>query len=303
MTGDRARCAVGIDGGGSGSRAALVRGGQVLAEAVGGPVQAATMTEEAITANLDALLDRLGLNPPAPEVGAICLGAAGATGPRRAVLVRWCQARLPNASVDVARDIDLVLHGVELPAVALLAGTGAMAVGIDAGGRRITVDGLGFLLGDVGGGYWIGREALSRSMSVRDREGDPDPLLDALLDGLGLEAPADLPRLVTGGLVAVTAIASLAPIVCRLAAEDVTPAVEIVTDAATALATTFRHAVARLGTPPSSVRVSGSMTLDPMIRTALAAAIEETAPTASVVWTADGLTGALARSLESLSPA
>ena len=46
----------------------------------------------------------------------------------------------------------------------VIAGTGSGAAGRDAAGRTVRVGGHGFLLGDEGGGYWIGREAVRAAL-------------------------------------------------------------------------------------------------------------------------------------------
>ena len=53
----------------------------------------------------------------------------------------------------------------------LSVGTGAVAVGLDSSGRRTTVDGWGPWLGDLGGGAWIGREALRAVLRAREGRG------------------------------------------------------------------------------------------------------------------------------------
>jgi N-acetylglucosamine kinase-like BadF-type ATPase len=63
--------------------------------------------------------------------------------------------------------------------VVVAAGTGAITLGV--GAERIArVDGWGNVMGDAGGGYWIGREALDAAMRAHDGRG-PATALTALV--------------------------------------------------------------------------------------------------------------------------
>lgn len=73
----------------------------------------------------------------------------------------------------------------------LIAGTGAVAGAIE--GRRLvrTVDGHGWLLGDDGSGFWLGREAARATLRTLDAGEPPGPLASSVLRAL--DAP-DEPR-------------------------------------------------------------------------------------------------------------
>ena len=57
------------------------------------------------------------------------------------------------------------------PGVVLAAGTGAVAFAVGADGRTSRADGWGYLLGDEGGGFWIGRRGLAAALAYRDARG------------------------------------------------------------------------------------------------------------------------------------
>jgi N-acetylglucosamine kinase-like BadF-type ATPase len=67
------------------------------------------------------------------------------------------------------------------PGVVLAVGTGAVAIGSDLAGQWRRVDGWGHLVGDLGGGAWIGRAGLVAALRAHDgrRHGSP-PLLAEL---------------------------------------------------------------------------------------------------------------------------
>lgn len=102
--------------------------------------------------------------------------------------------------------------------IIVLAGTGSIAVGSD-GSRWSRAGGHGFILGDEGGAYWIGRAAVRAALRWQDGTGGSELLAKTVCRAAGadLEAlvasvyshPAERGRL-----------ALLAPAITALAAED-----------------------------------------------------------------------------------
>ncbi|WP_285788403.1 BadF/BadG/BcrA/BcrD ATPase family protein [Micromonospora sp. NBRC 101691] len=175
----------------------------------------------------------------------------------------------------------------------LIAGTGAVAARIVAHSVAHTADGLGWLLGDEGSGFWLGLEAArlaARALTTgRDRTG---PLVDAVSTAVRAAAPAGDPT----GDGFVTAfytlprhrVAGLAPLVLDAVRAGDPDAHRLVETAADRLAATV-HAVAP-GTEPL-VLAGGLLTGPPEIRAALLARLERPAtiagdPAEAAAWLA-----------------
>ncbi len=73
----------------------------------------------------------------------------------------------------------------------LVAGTGAGAVRIRNGEIDRVVDAAGWLLGDVGSGYWLGHEAAKAVAAEMDGRGGATSLTPALLEALGIPCSDD----------------------------------------------------------------------------------------------------------------
>ncbi|MGV8895540.1 MAG: N-acetylglucosamine kinase [Rhodoglobus sp.] len=73
----------------------------------------------------------------------------------------------------------------------LIAGTGAVAGRITDAHLDFVSDGVGWLLGDGGSGFWIGRKVARAVAAELDGRGPSTALTPALLDMLGLGAAAD----------------------------------------------------------------------------------------------------------------
>lgn len=95
----------------------------------------------------------------------------------------------------------------------LVAGTGAVAARIVSGRLVATAGGHGWLLGDEGSGFWLGREAVRATLNALDEGSQPGPLGEAVL--------ASLPETADGRAALVqhayarppVALSSLAPLV------------------------------------------------------------------------------------------
>ncbi|WP_187285857.1 ATPase [Streptomyces sp. ME109] len=96
-------------------------------------------------------------------------------------------------TVGVSSDIEAAFAsapGTPADGLALVAGTGAAATRISGRRCTVSVDGDGWLLGDEGSGFWIGRGAVRAALRMADGRGDPTTLARSV--GLALGLPADL---------------------------------------------------------------------------------------------------------------
>lgn len=185
---------LGLDIGGTRSRARLWAGGQIAAESAGPSASLAAVGPEAARTALTALIARLGLDQADP-LDAISAGSAGLSIPGARQFLQGLLLPLTRSgNVAVVSDATLVLPAAGLDdGIGLICGTGSVAVG-SLGGRTVQAGGWGYLLGDEGGGYWIVREALRVLLDRRDN-GSPVGLLgDQLLTATGSDDLAALHR-------------------------------------------------------------------------------------------------------------
>jgi glucosamine kinase len=171
---------LGLDIGGSSSRARLSAEGRVLAEAEGMGANVAEVAPRTVERRLSALLADLGPMHPA----ACCAGSAGAEVlPARKRLEKLLMRLLPGTRIAVVHDSRLILAAAGLESgIALIAGTGSVAYGRAGDGREIRIGGWGWLLGDEGSAVWLAREA-AREVMRRADAGEPAGRLgEALLE-------------------------------------------------------------------------------------------------------------------------
>lgn len=104
------------------------------------------------------------------------------------------------------------------PGAVIAAGTGLIAIGTDLTGWR-RADGWGHLLGDCGGGAWIGRAGLEAALRAHDgRDGGSAVLLARAQEAFG--PVPDLPGKLYPRSDRAAVLASFAPLVAAAAGED-----------------------------------------------------------------------------------
>ncbi|GAA2110185.1 BadF/BadG/BcrA/BcrD ATPase family protein [Microlunatus panaciterrae] len=140
------------------------------------------------------VLSSLGLG--AGTMVALMVGAQGADSDHQALALQHELGRLVSCPVLVLNDAHLLGPAAGLSsAIGLVCGTGSIAVGLDRDGHGLYAGGLGWALGDEGGGAGLVRESVRRLLR-RTHEGRTDPVLDAALcEASGVDDVTLLPDL------------------------------------------------------------------------------------------------------------
>jgi glucosamine kinase len=249
---------LGIDAGGSKTVCLLAdEDGRVLAEARGSGANLQASGELEVEKVLHGVMaETLGERAVRPD--AICLGIAGVDRPSDGEAVRAIMRRIASASRTlVVNDalIALVAGAGDDPGVVIVAGTGSIAYGRDASGRAARAGGWGYLLGDEGGGFWIGRAALSAVVRQFDGRGPSTLLTEMVLDQMGLSTPTDVIHAVYDHGLPRRSIAGIASIVQR--AHDAGDAIasEILDRAAAELTSAAASVITRLDMRGEELRI------------------------------------------------
>jgi len=194
---------------------------------VGGPQRVRDAIQGAIT----GALDRAGRT--AADVARAHLSLTGACGFAAEVAGELLGAATITAASDALGGLASGTFGE--PGVAIVTGTGSVAVAVDEQGREVCRGGWGPILGDQGSAYQIGLDAL-RSVALADDRTGPDTALRAAVTAeLGIGAPRDLFDLVYTRALDRVGIAALAPLVVDLARTGDSVAGVIVAEAVRAL--------------------------------------------------------------------
>lgn len=163
---------LGIDGGGTHTRAAIVADGKLIAHGESGSIKRLRVGAEAAEANLRAMLKDVFAKAGVKGVQGACCGVASASMPG---IHEWITAVFNDFGVErseVVGDeviaLDAAFQGG--PGILQIAGTGSNTIGRAADGSRESAGGWSSRLGDEGSGYWIGTQSLRRALHAYDRE-------------------------------------------------------------------------------------------------------------------------------------
>jgi N-acetylglucosamine kinase-like BadF-type ATPase len=225
------RCVVGVDAGGSSTRAAIGVAGEIVRSADGPGANASVIgVDDAADAILFTIRKALERRQPA----AIAIGAAGAGRSAVASTLRDLIAgAYADARVVVADDASIALRGAipSGPGIALIGGTGSCAYA-ENGDLRVRVGGLGFIAGDEGSAFAIGMAAVRLYGRVLDGRARADETTDLVARALAVpDRDAYLAAIYDQPIVPAT-IAALAPGVIAFAGKGNRVAGKIVQQAA-----------------------------------------------------------------------
>ncbi|MFH8773398.1 N-acetylglucosamine kinase [Streptomyces sp. NPDC017958] len=258
-----------VDSGGSGLRVAVGVPGQAPSaqRASGEPVRtgARGIDPAHLMAQLAPLARALAAEAGVGELDTAVVGAAGFSSLGDAL-----RAELPGAlarelgvrNVALAADAVTAYAGAlgPRPGAVVAAGTGLIAVGTDLTGWR-RADGWGHLLGDCGGGAWIGRAGLEAALRAHDgRDGGSAPLLACAEEQFGpvrglpglLYPRTDRPALLASFAPQVAACAPRDPVavgILRAAARNIAESAAAVCPASGAPEVAFTGGLLKMGAP------------------------------------------------------
>ena len=290
---------LGIDGGGSRTRAAIADGaGAVLGtgyaessnyQSVGFAAATQALLHAITAARSDAGID--------PQTGfdAACFGLAGAgRADDQMRFVAWAAEHGIAANVRCVSDAEIILAAgtPEQWGVALISGTGSLCWARAPDGTTVRVGGWGYLLGDEGSGYDLALRVLRLAAQTADGRAAAHSLLAAVLAYWGLDQPTQLIGYVYRAELTRAAIAEVGTLVLQLAEAGDPHAVGLIEQAAGELADMLTVAVARLEIDAPPVALAGGMFAASMhLRTALLGRVR--APLGPVTYVDNPVAGAI----------
>ena len=221
---------LGIDGGGTRTRASIADGERVLAFVEMGSIKRLRVGAQAAEDNLRALLKEAYRQAGVSGVRAATAGVASASMPGVAEWITEVFSDFGVERSEVVGDeviaLDAAFKGG--PGILQIAGTGSNCIGRAPGGGRESAGGWSSRLGDEGSGYWIGLQAVRCALKAYDHE-ESTRILEEVGRAWGTETIEELVNL--GDSTPGPDFAALAPIISQLAEEGDTVAAGILQQA------------------------------------------------------------------------
>ena len=177
---------LGIDGGATATKWALRKADGTFIEGNSGPIDGHIYRSES-RERLEKVLKEIKITSGSEIVTSIYAGLTGLGKEGEAEVMQLIKKEFPQARVELALDIVLGYRAnFDLGAgIFLYAGTGSIAIHISKSGEIIRSGGWGYLLGDEGAGYWIGREAIRESVKSLDMKVQLEALDREILKSIG----------------------------------------------------------------------------------------------------------------------
>jgi N-acetylglucosamine kinase-like BadF-type ATPase len=231
------RLVVGVDGGGTATRAAILDDQRLIAEGHAGPsnplrvgiANAASAVREAIDkACCEASIHRNDL----------LVAVVGLAGVRRKDIRDRMREKLGDClkeipTIEILTDGEIALYGATggAPGLVVIAGTGSICCGRNSMGKHFCAGGWGPIAGDEGGASWIARKALQAVAQASDERGPKTALTPAALEYFKVITADDLSTAIYAPNVTNDRLAGFGRQVVRVAQAGDTTAREILREA------------------------------------------------------------------------
>ncbi|MFZ3070876.1 MAG: BadF/BadG/BcrA/BcrD ATPase family protein [Anaerolineaceae bacterium] len=185
---------LGIDGGGTSTRAAILdEKGKLLGIGIGGASNYDDIGVEATKENISKTVQSACQMASLSECSfnAIFLGLAGLSSEADRNIVRQIATELnlaPSNHIGIDHDIRIALAGglSGRPGIVQIAGTGSSCYGRNFEGLSWRSGGWGPLIADEGSGYWLGIQAMRAATRAADGRAKPTVLTKMVLDKLNI---------------------------------------------------------------------------------------------------------------------
>ncbi len=183
-----------FDAGGTSTRAVILdTAGECLGYGLSGPGNPLSGGFEAAVTSLgaatEAAAQQAGGQPGPLALAMVAMAGASTQTDTHPFRKRLAGAGLAGELMIESDLLAIFFSGTfHLDGYALVAGTGAVAARVRRGQLDAVGDGMGWLLGDSGSGYWIGHRAVRAVAAQLDGRGPQTALTSALLRAMGIRA-------------------------------------------------------------------------------------------------------------------
>ncbi|RKQ32524.1 N-acetylglucosamine kinase [Oceanobacillus halophilus] len=215
---------IGMDGGGTKTQCVIGdEKGQILAMSIGESTNIQSNSHTHVKAVLFRLIDEViresDSNESHIETLYLCLSGSGRAKDRETI-EDFFKGTIYENILSIENDAIAALAAGTWgePGIVIIAGTGSIAYGINPSKMdAIRVGGWGYLFGDEGSGYWIGKRAIQSVLKAYDGRGDVTELSHIIKDYFRIKEVPELISVIHGDPNPRLKIASAAPLVLNAA--------------------------------------------------------------------------------------
>jgi N-acetylglucosamine kinase-like BadF-type ATPase len=256
--------ALGIDGGGSRTRALLCDpSGQIIGQGLSGGTNPRVSSATELKAHLQKAIEQATQTIDCSKILAAHFGLAGTGDSQARTKVKAITKELlcEQTTITIGHDLEIALAGGlgSNTGIVLVAGTGSACYGRSCDGRSASCGGWGDLVDDAGSGSWIGLRALQDCIRQTDGRLPESPLKQAVMDFLKIDhMNAFKARIHDSGL-SRSERARLAPIILDLASAGDEISLAIVAEAVDTLCCCVLSTSRQLGIKAPTILLAGGL--------------------------------------------
>lgn len=255
---------IGIDGGATNTRCiAADQEGRLLARGISGPSNQGFGTKNlrqlhaAIKNSISQTMASLNQNT---EVKSVCLGMTGLNKTLQSyeTIENVVLDIVTAENLEITGDMQIALEGASVgkPGIVIYAGTGVNCYGKDEGGNEAWAGGWGYVIDDEGGGYDIGRKALTAVFRAYDGREKNTMLTHKILEHFSCESLMEVCKhIYSGEEMPRSEIGCLAPLVSEAAKEGDKVAKKILFNASISLVKSVEAVARKLSLTPDNSNI------------------------------------------------
>jgi N-acetylglucosamine kinase-like BadF-type ATPase len=279
--------ALGIDGGGSRTRALLCDTlGQIIGQGLSGGTNPRTSTTGELKAHLQEAIEQATRSIDSSKILAAHFGLAGAgdAGTRAKVQAITKELLCEETTRTIGNDLEIALVGGlgSKAGIVLVAGTGSACYGRTCDGRSAKCGDWGDLVDDVGSGSWIGLRALQVCVRQTDGRLPESHLKQAVMDFLKIEHMDAFKTCIHDTGLSRSERAQLAPIILDLASTGDEVSLAIVAEGVSALSSCVFITSRQLDIKSPTVLLAGGLLQHTYFSNSLEAALNTRIPNAII---------------------
>ena len=184
------RLFLGVDGGQSATKAVIGdENGRILGAGTAGPCnhmaagEGRAKLERAVAGCVAAACQQAGIDAASVRFEAACFGMSGGPDDKETILAEILRTEKLIVTTDAVIALSGAISGGQ--GIITIAGTGSIAFGRNAEGRSARAGGWGYIYGDEGSAFHIGRQAIRAALRMEEGWGPSTRLHALLLEATG----------------------------------------------------------------------------------------------------------------------
>ncbi len=239
----------------------------ILFEYTGTPLNYNSQTKEEMANSVSLLVDKM--REQENNFGSInenclcmCISTAGVSNTDSVDFIKSILSKKNvNCPIKIVGDQESALFGAvgQSTGVVIVSGTGSVCYGKNSAGKTMRTGGWGHIIDDMGSGYYIGRNILSKAVQSMDSRIEHTVLEDLVLDEINGNTVNDIIKFTYTDSTNKKKIANLSKLLLQGLAENDRESISIAEDSAKSLFDMAVTVIEHLGLADNKIAITGGI--------------------------------------------